>query len=54
MVLRCTAQPTDIDGRAGPRTNDLLDGLLGVEITTYQRLWDEYGFDTSVIVSVII
>jgi hypothetical protein len=50
-MLRCTAQPTDIDGRAGPRTNDLLSGLLGVEMMTDQKIWDEYGFDTSVIVS---
>lgn len=48
---RCTAQPSDIDGAAGPRTNDLLDKLLGLEISTYTMLWDEYGIDSSAIVS---
>ncbi|KAF6753796.1 hypothetical protein DFP72DRAFT_813711, partial [Ephemerocybe angulata] len=48
---RCTAQPSNIDGSAGPRTNELVDSLLNVdpELSTYQTLWDEYGLDTSVI-----
>ncbi|KAJ2917661.1 hypothetical protein MD484_g2813, partial [Candolleomyces efflorescens] len=46
---KCTAQPSNIDGAAGPRTNKLLDDLLEIDILSYQRLWDEYGFDASVV-----
>ncbi|KAF6752471.1 hypothetical protein DFP72DRAFT_991074 [Ephemerocybe angulata] len=46
---RCTALPSDIDGIGDPRTNELLDRLLEVPSMTHQKIWDEYGFNTSVI-----
>ncbi|KAJ3511752.1 hypothetical protein NMY22_g15551 [Coprinellus aureogranulatus] len=46
---KCTAQPSNIDGSSGPRTNSHLDELLARETMNYTTLWEEYGVNSSII-----